>query len=148
MSLWLPRSHLSDCFSILPGAGSCMSHCPAWSFLPFMLHVVPTAVWPLCVLCAKSLQLCPTLGNPVASTPRGSSVHGVSQARILEWVAISFSRDLPNPGIEPASVSCIGSLSPASLGKPFFYKCFSNLYLHMCMRAYIHVFQICNNLLG
>ena len=112
MSLWLPCSHLSDCFSLMPGAGSSMSHCPAWSFLPFMLHVVPTAVWPLCVLCAKSLQLCPTLGNPVASTPRGSSVHGVSQARILEWVAISFTRDLPNPGIEPASL-----MSPALAGR-------------------------------
>ena len=33
----------------------------------------------------------------------GSSVPGILQARILEWVAISFSRDLPNPGIEPGS---------------------------------------------
>ena len=33
----------------------------------------------------------------------GSSVHGILQARILEWVAISFSRDLPDPGIEPGS---------------------------------------------
>ena len=33
----------------------------------------------------------------------GSSVHGILQARILEWVAISFSRDLPDPGIEPWS---------------------------------------------
>ena len=32
-----------------------------------------------------------------------SSVHGILQARILEWVAISFSRDLPDPGIEPWS---------------------------------------------
>jgi len=32
--------------------------------------------------------------------PPGSSVHGISQARILEWVAISFSRDLPNPGVQ------------------------------------------------
>ena len=31
------------------------------------------------------------------------SVHGVLQARILEWVAISFSGDLPSPGIEPRS---------------------------------------------
>ena len=31
----------------------------------------------------------------------GSSVHGISQVRILEWVAIAFSRDLCNPGIEP-----------------------------------------------
>ena len=33
----------------------------------------------------------------------GSSVYGISQARILEWVAIPFSRDRPNPGIEPGS---------------------------------------------
>ena len=32
-----------------------------------------------------------------------SSVHGILQARIVEWVAISFSRDLPNPGIKPTS---------------------------------------------
>ena len=36
-------------------------------------------------------------------SPQGSSVHGIHQARILEWVAISLSRDLPNPGIEPRS---------------------------------------------
>ena len=33
----------------------------------------------------------------------GSSVHGISQARILEWVAVSFSRGLPDPGMEPMS---------------------------------------------
>ena len=33
----------------------------------------------------------------------GSSVHGISQARILEWIAIFSSRDLPDPGIEPES---------------------------------------------
>jgi len=37
------------------------------------------------------------------SSPLGSSVHGILQARILEWVAISSSRDLPDPGIEPTS---------------------------------------------
>ena len=31
------------------------------------------------------------------------TVHGILQARILEWVAVSFSRDLPDPGIEPGS---------------------------------------------
>ena len=34
-------------------------------------------------------------------SPPGSSVHGILQARILEWVAIPFSRDLPNREIEP-----------------------------------------------
>ena len=40
---------------------------------------------------AKSLQSCPTLCNPRDSSPSGSSVPGILQARTLEWVAISFS---------------------------------------------------------
>ena len=38
-------------------------------------------------------QPCPTLCDPIYCSPPGSSVHGIFQARILEWVAISFSRD-------------------------------------------------------
>ena len=40
---------------------------------------------------AKSLQSCPTLCDPIDGSPPGSSVHGILQARILEWVAIFFS---------------------------------------------------------
>ena len=40
---------------------------------------------------AKSLQLCPTLCDPIDGSPLGSSVPGILQARTLEWVAISFS---------------------------------------------------------
>ena len=40
---------------------------------------------------AKSLHSCPTLWNPVDSSPPGSAVPGIFQARTLEWVAISFS---------------------------------------------------------
>ena len=40
---------------------------------------------------AKSLQSCPTLCDPIDGSPPGSSVHGIFQARVLEWVAISFS---------------------------------------------------------
>ena len=40
---------------------------------------------------AKSLQSCPTLCDPIDGSPAGSSVPGILQARILEWVAISFS---------------------------------------------------------
>ena len=39
----------------------------------------------------KSLQSCPTLCDPIDSSPPGSSIPGILQARILEWVAISFS---------------------------------------------------------
>ena len=46
-------------------------------------------------------QSCPTLCNPMdCSLPR-YSIHGIFQAIVLEWAAISFSRDLTNPGIEP-----------------------------------------------
>ena len=47
-------------------------------------------------------KTCPVLCDPLDWSPPGSSVHGISQARILEWIAISFSGDVPNPGIEPA----------------------------------------------
>ena len=40
---------------------------------------------------AKSLQLCPTLCDPIDGSPTGSPVPGILQARTLEWVAISFS---------------------------------------------------------
>ena len=43
---------------------------------------------------AKSLQSCPTLCDPVDGSPPGSCVHGILQARVLEWVAIAFSNTL------------------------------------------------------
>ena len=39
-------------------------------------------------------QLCPILRNPMDCSLPGSSVHGIFQARVLEWVAISFSKDI------------------------------------------------------
>ena len=59
----------------------------------------------------RSVQLFET---PVNWSPPGSSVHGIFQARILKWVAISFSRGSSDPGIEPASI-----VSPA-LASRFF----------------------------
>ena len=52
-------------------------------------------------------------------SPPGSSVHGISQARTLEWVVISFSRDLSNPGIEltvPSQVALVVKNLPANAG--------------------------------
>ena len=40
---------------------------------------------------AKSLQLCPTLCDPIDGSPPGSSIHGIFQARVLEWGTIAFS---------------------------------------------------------
>ena len=44
---------------------------------------------------AKLLKLCPTLFDPIGSSPPGFSVHGILQARILEWVAMPSSRRIP-----------------------------------------------------
>ena len=41
---------------------------------------------------AESLQSCPTLCDPIGGSPPGSSVHRIFQTRVLEWVAIAFSR--------------------------------------------------------
>ena len=54
------------------------------------------------------IQSCPTLCDPMDCSPPGSSVHGISQARILEWVAISLSRG-PSQPRDGTRVSCIGS---------------------------------------
>ena len=43
------------------------------------------------VAAAQSFQLCPTLCDPIDSSPPGSTVHGIFQARVLEWGAIAFS---------------------------------------------------------
>ena len=48
--------------------------------------------WALCIR-AQSHQSCPILCDPMDHGPQGSSVHGILRARILEWVAISFSSD-------------------------------------------------------
>ena len=55
-------------------------------------------------VCAGS---CPTLCNPMDCSPPGSSVHGILQARTLEWDAISSSRGSSDPGIETASPALV-----------------------------------------
>ena len=72
---------------------------------------------------AKSLLLCPTLCDPMDHNPSGFSVHGILQARILELVAISSSRDLPDSEMEPVALCLlhwqVGSLPLVPPGKPF-----------------------------
>ena len=63
-----------------------------------------------CVCSAKSLQLCQTLCNPMNHSPPGSSVHGILQARILEWIAKPSSRrsSQPRDRTHVSYVSCTG----------------------------------------
>ena len=91
---------------------------------------------PLCVLnCFSSVQLC----DLTDCSPPGSSVHGILQARILEWVAISFSRgsSRPRDQTHASYVSCTGRqvlYHQCHLGSPktfkipnYYFK--SNLYI-------------------
>ena len=66
----------------------------------------------VCVrVCAVSLQLCLTLCEATDCSPPSSAVHGILQARILEWVACPPPWDLPDPGIEPESPMSLVSLA-------------------------------------
>ena len=72
--------------------GKSREHKPSWNHL---------------VCCCLVTKLCLTLCDPRACSPPGPSVHGISQARILEWAAISFSRGSSQPR-DQTPVSCIG----------------------------------------
>ena len=65
------------------------------------------------IMCAKSLQSCLTLCDPMDSSPPGSSVQGILKARTLEWVSMSSSRG-SSPGIKSTSLT-----SPALAGRFF-----------------------------
>ena len=49
------------------------------------------------VVSSEVAQSCPTLCDPMDYSPPGSSIHGILQTRVLEWVAISFSRGYSRP---------------------------------------------------
>ena len=79
----------------------------SWTWLSTQHNEIP-------LKCSCSgAKLCLTLSDPMDYSPSGSSVHGIFQARILEQIAISYSRGSPRPdsGIESASLE-----SPALAG--------------------------------
>ena len=74
-----------------------------------MGHRLPCSPTLVSSVCAVAL-LCPTLCNPVDCSPPGASVHGILQARVLEWVAIAFSTGSspPRDGTRVSCVPCAG----------------------------------------
>ena len=64
-----------------------------------------------CYCCCLVTKLCPTLWDPMDCSPQGSSVHGISHARILQWVVISFTRG----SSWPRDQTCISSWQADSL---------------------------------
>ena len=108
--------------------GILQARIPGWVAVPSSREILPTQEWNPRLLCllhsggffkhscqlrsplgvvkeseSEATQSCPTLCDPMDCRLPGSSVHGIFQARILEWVAISFSRGSSRPGIKPGS---------------------------------------------
>ena len=75
------------------------------------LHWLAPAVPPQC-LCVRACSVMPDSATPIDCSPPGSSVHGILQARILEWAAISFSRG----SSPPRDQTRISYMSPALAG--------------------------------
>ena len=80
-------------------------HCTDLGVLSYQLWGLWGWKFYLCI-CAKSPQSCPTLCDPMDCSPPGSSVRGILQARILEWVAMPFSRGSSQPR-DQIYVSCL-----------------------------------------
>ena len=87
--------HLTLCFSFLHSK-------MLYAFLLTCVYVHSAAA----AAAAKSLQSCPTLFYPIDSSPPGSTVPGILQARTLEWVAIAFSNAWKWQ-VKAKSLSCV-----------------------------------------
>ena len=116
-----PKSPLGSCIGV---SSTCMStqayrHTPKTSYAVFYL-----GLYYYCVH-AKSLQSCLTLCDPMDYSLPGSPVHGIPQARILEWVAMPTSRGSSRPRDRTciSYVSCIGGrvlYHQAPPGRPYY----------------------------
>ena len=84
----------------------------------------------------KSLQLCSTLSNPMDHSPPGSSVHGILQARILVWVAMTSSRVSSRPRDETriSYVSCMA-------GRFFTAELLGKLEYYLAIKKFCHLQQ-------
>ena len=88
------------------------------------------------------IQLCLTLCDPMDCNLPGSSVHGMLQERILEWVAILFSRGSSYPGTEPRSPTLqTDSLLSKPPGKPIYMyrNMHTQIHTHVCVCVGVYV---------
>ena len=93
-------------------------------------------MFPYTRMCAQPLQSCPALCDPMDCSPPGSSVPGILQARILEWVAMPSSRGSSQPRDQThvSFISCIAS-GFFSLLKPTVPYTFTLVYLSILLRV-------------
>ena len=104
-----------EVFDVAKSAQWALSPVAMWSSKVTLAVVVfcqssPSCQSTLACVHAQSLQSCLTLWDSMDCSPSGSSVHGILQARILEWVARPSSRGSSWPG-DPAGVSYVSSIS-------------------------------------
>ena len=133
----LVQVHFSWTFCYLQLNASQLIQTTSWSFfsvwLGFVLWLMKfihiqgqkpeKLVWPsstvvrVCVYLVA--QYCPTLCNPIDCSQQDSSVHGIFQARILEWLPFPTPEDLSDPGIKPTFPALAGVFFiTAPPGKP------------------------------
>ena len=116
---------------------------PRSSTLPSFPFFLPKSHQSLaCVHACSVAQSCPTLCDSIDCSPPGSSVHGIFQASILEWVAISSSRgsSWPRNWICFSCVPCIGRQIFYHLGSPLLFKCILFLDLFLSFLRAVHPF--------
>ena len=93
----------------------------------------------LCLVAQSCLTLCSSMDY----SPRGSSVHGILQARILEWIAISFSQGIfPTQGSNPHLLHLAGGFftaEPLEMPMPYIYVYVG---IHICTQAYFKTLLI------
>ena len=138
-----------------------LNDCLAWCLAPCQ-HRIKICHYYYTSVCAKSLQSCLILCDTMDCSPLGSSVHGIPQARILEWVAMSFSRgsSWPRDWTHVPCVSYTGRqvlYHKHHLGNPllylffvfcfffFFSKCLKTVFLKLkileIMKIYLILFM-------
>ena len=109
--------------------GVCVCVHIQWN-IPFCIFLIPSGIlfflpeklfsFFLWCLFSEVAQSCPTLCGPMNCSLPGSCIHGIFQARVLEWIAISFSRGSSRLGTEPRSPAFQADTLPSKLpGKPW-----------------------------
>ena len=127
------RRFLSSWRFLLEGWGLVETCAEDWLSIVHICHGVLTC------MCAKLLQSCPTLCDTMDHNPSDSSVHGILQARILEWVTMPSSRGSFQPR-DQTHISYIylpqqvGSLPLAPPGKPLSNDIYFQLITHLWFR--------------
>ena len=119
--IMLDRNYAQLCFLQLTALNSAVILLFSY-FLRMLCEFMDIHIYWSCFFFSKSLQLGPTVWELMNCNSPGCSIHGILQARILEWVSMPFSRVSSRDQTPISYISCIGrqgSLPLAPPGKPY-----------------------------